>query len=558
MLNTIERDILVRQDHSSFDQISYVQGTNDIPIIFHIQDYELESGTAARVYVRRPDGTAEYDIATVNGNDITVDVKTSMFSVVGDNMLQVNLFKGEDKLATFAITVHVKKNYAYCTIKSENVTDIFDQTLAKMEEATGKANTAAQNIQEKAERGDFTSTIRIGEVTTGEPGSQASASNSGTDKDAVIDLTIPQGYQGVSMRMAGAWVVGKEYVNNTSYIDLVTYNGGTYGCKQTHTASEETAPPFEGNEYWQVIAKKGDTGGIENIDTTPIEFEEAEERENIESGDPLPKGLGKIRKWFSDLRQAAFMNVVNGVTQSVAGQAVLDAAVGKYLDEKKLDISRIVANRNITELGFAMDGKTAADWLNELNGKKIDKNDINKKVVVTEGYLNISVGDDLKDISYTTPGSYLCASNATAQAVKNCPLTSAFILVVQYVGSTNTMQTFYEYKGLKVIRRVYYGTAKDWGTEQEYIPTSQWTYFAPTIGTDWLTGMLQALKQATDYTKFEYSHAVSHEGVVYMFKRTNSVVCGGIFVPGAGYGGRVYLIRGIPNESGTWEYKEIL
>ena len=369
MLNTIERDILVRQDHSSFDQISYVQGTNDIPIIFHIQDYELESGTAARVYVRRPDGTAEYDIATVNGNDITVDVKTSMFSVVGDNMLQVNLFKGEDKLATFAITVHVKKNYAYCTIKSENVTDIFDQTLAKMEEATGKANTAAQNIQEKAERGDFTSTIRIGEVTTGEPGSQASASNSGTDKDAVIDLTIPQGYQGVSMRMAGAWVVGKEYVNNTSYIDLVTYNGGTYGCKQTHTASEETAPPFEGNEYWQVIAKKGDTGGIENIDTTPIEFEEAEERENIESGDPLPKGLGKIRKWFSDLRQAAFMNVVNGVTQSVAGQAVLDAAVGKYLDEKKLDISRIVANRNITELGFAMDGKTAADWLNELNGK---------------------------------------------------------------------------------------------------------------------------------------------------------------------------------------------
>lgn len=234
--------------------------------------------------------------------------------------------------------------------------------------AAQNANTAAQNIQTKADRGDFTGTIRIGEVTTGEPGSDASVNNSGTDKDAVIDLTIPQGYQGVSMRMAGAWVVGKEYVNNTSYIDLVTYNGGTYGCKQTHTASEETAPPFEGNEYWQVIAKKGDTGGIENIDTTPIEFEEAEERENIESGDPLPKGLGKIRKWFSDLRQAAFMNVVNGVTQSVAGQAVLDAAVGKYLDEKKLDISRIVANRNITELGFAMDGKTAADWLNELNG----------------------------------------------------------------------------------------------------------------------------------------------------------------------------------------------
>lgn len=369
MLNTIERDILVRQDHSSFDQISYVQGTNDIPIIFHIQDYEIESGTAARVYVRRPDGTAEYDIATVNGNDITVDVKTSMFSVVGDNMLQVNLFKGEDKLATFAITVHVKKNYAYCTIKSENVTDIFDQTLAKMEEATGKANTAAQNIQEKAERGDFTSTIQIGEVTTGEPGSEASANNSGTGKDAVIDLKIPRGYQGVSMRMAGAWEDGMEYVNDASYIDLVTYQGSTYGCKRTHTASEETVPIREGNEYWQCIAEKGETGDIENIDTVPIAFEEAEERENIESGDTIPKGLGKIRKWFSDFKQAAFYDVVNNVLQTEPGQKVLDAAVGKYLDDKKFDISRLVANRNITEPGFAMDGKTTADWLNELNGK---------------------------------------------------------------------------------------------------------------------------------------------------------------------------------------------
>jgi len=235
--------------------------------------------------------------------------------------------------------------------------------------AAQNANTAAQNIQTRADRGDFTGTIRIGEVTTGEPGSEATASNSGSAKDAVINLTIPQGYQGVSMRMAGAWTAGTEYVNNTSYIDLVTYNGGTYGCKQTHTASEDTTPTLERNEYWQVIAKKGDTGGIENIDTTPIEFKEAAERENIESGDSIPTMGGKIRKWFSDFKQAAFMNVVNGVTQSVAGQAVLDAAVGKYLDEKKLDISRIVANRNITELGFAMDGKTAADWLNELNGK---------------------------------------------------------------------------------------------------------------------------------------------------------------------------------------------
>ena len=120
------------------------------------------------------------------------------------------------------------------------------------------------------------------------------------------------------------------------------------------------------------------------------------------------------------------------------------------------------------------------------------------------------------------------------------------------------MQTFYEYKGMRVIRRVYYGNAKDWGAEQEYIPTSQWTDFASTIGTVWLTGMLQALKQATNYSSFEYSHTAAHEGAVYMFKKTNNVVCGGIFIPGAGYGGRVYLIKGVPNDLSSWMYKEIL
>ena len=235
--------------------------------------------------------------------------------------------------------------------------------------AVQSANKAAQNIQDKADRGDFTSTIQIGEVTTGEPGTEASASNSGTPKDAVIDLTIPQGYQGVSMRMAGTWTAGTEYVNNTSYIDLVTYNGSTYGCKQSHTASEAILPTNEG--YWQVIAKKGDTGSVENIDTIPIEFEEAEERENVETGDTITTVFGKVKKWFSSLKQAAFYDVVNNVLQTEPGQKVLDAAVGKYLDEKKFDISRLVANRNITEPGFAMDGKTLVEWLNELNGNVI-------------------------------------------------------------------------------------------------------------------------------------------------------------------------------------------
>ena len=126
---------------------------------------------------------------------------------------------------------------------------------------------------------------------------------------------------------------------------------------------------------------KGPKGDVED---GVIDFSESDDRENIVSGDTVSTVFGKIKKWFSDLGNAAFMNVVNGVTQSEAGQAVLDAAVGKYLEEKKMDISKIIANRNITEPGFVMDGKTLVDWLTELNGNMI--------LIPTQNRLDSTVG----------------------------------------------------------------------------------------------------------------------------------------------------------------------
>lgn len=62
-----------------------------------------------------------------------------------------------------------------------------------------------------------------------------------------------------------------------------------------------------------------------------VEFTEAEERENIESGENLITMLGKIKKWFTDLGAAAWKAVANNLTTAAAGQAVLDAYQGKIL-----------------------------------------------------------------------------------------------------------------------------------------------------------------------------------------------------------------------------------
>lgn len=64
-----------------------------------------------------------------------------------------------------------------------------------------------------------------------------------------------KGASGVSMRLKGAWAASTPYVNNGSYIDFVTYNGNTYGCKTSHTS---TSSFVESN--WYLVAKKGDTG----------------------------------------------------------------------------------------------------------------------------------------------------------------------------------------------------------------------------------------------------------------------------------------------------------
>lgn len=48
---------------------------------------------------------------------------------------------------------------------------------------------------DRGPKGD-TATVKVGSVTTGEPGSQASVTNSGTDTDAVWDITIPRGDKG--------------------------------------------------------------------------------------------------------------------------------------------------------------------------------------------------------------------------------------------------------------------------------------------------------------------------------------------------------------------------
>lgn len=70
-----------------------------------------------------------------------------------------------------------------------------------------------------------------------------------------------------------------------------------------------------------------------DISQKTVTFEQAENRENINSGDSTATLFGKIKKWFADLGTAAFQSVANNLTTTAEG-SVLDARQGKTLKDE--------------------------------------------------------------------------------------------------------------------------------------------------------------------------------------------------------------------------------
>lgn len=112
------------------------------------------------------------------------------------------------------------------------------------------------------------------------------------------------------------------------------------------------------NRYWDVLAGTpvtGVKGNAEklyrrgNINITPADigalattgnasnttviFAEPAVRENIASEEKLSVSFGKIRKWFSSLKDFVFNDLVNNLTTTTTGSA-LDASQGKILNDK--------------------------------------------------------------------------------------------------------------------------------------------------------------------------------------------------------------------------------
>ena len=143
MPNQIERDVFVTKNALK-NPIHYVRGTDLLPIVFHFRDFSIPSGATARVFVAKPDGNAVYDSATIEGNDVTVDVTDQMFLVLGMTLMQISIFDGEEELVTFSQPVMVEQNLKAGDLP-ESTTDVsfLDDAIEQANQAVNTATTAA-------------------------------------------------------------------------------------------------------------------------------------------------------------------------------------------------------------------------------------------------------------------------------------------------------------------------------------------------------------------------------------------------------------------------------
>lgn len=161
----------------------------------------------------------------------------------------------------------------------------------------------------------------------------------GDEADTLV--IIGQQYNGEKIPPYGEGIIQIEYdiamkVSGTGNVTIEGVGTGyvTKGQFQAHL-NDHSNPH-------QVTKKQIGLELVPNVgtdDQTPA-FEEAAERENIVSEEKLSVIMGKIRKWFADLRESAFCSVANNLVTMLPG-SVLDARQGKLLNER---ISRLYSD----------------------------------------------------------------------------------------------------------------------------------------------------------------------------------------------------------------------
>lgn len=146
-----------------------------------------------------------------------------------------------------------------------------------------------------------------------------------------------------------------------------------------------------------------------------------------------------------------------------AANKAIDAL--KQLDREKLALSAI---SNVLS-----DATDKVPSLALANTMQLAINDLNSNLencYSLSGGILIPDNADLYSDDYKVPGNYYCPGNANAATLKNCPLSKAFILKVDYTNGTQYIrQSFTQYDIEQNHQRIWNPTANKWEHESSLL-----------------------------------------------------------------------------------------
>lgn len=157
---------------------------------------------------------------------------------------------------------------------------------------------------------------------------------------------------------------------------------------------------------------KGDQGlqgapGVVNADTA-IPFTMANTRENIKSNESFKIVLGKVMKFFNDLKAHAFESPIRNLTTTVTGKA-LDATMGKTLGDRVSFTETRIQNHFDRTGATAYTGDYKSSWT-----LTTEYQDIGNTRIFDDKYFSASSGHT--KITVKEGGLYLVTASITVRA----------------------------------------------------------------------------------------------------------------------------------------------
>lgn len=206
----------------------------------------------------------------INKTDLTAVDNGPYLETIDDSTSSI---KGHFKVEVVGNT----DNFVYYAITGSHYLDESLYYEIPIMYLSGSITTLADNADvtitfvrtgDKGDKGDIgiASTVTLGTITTGDPGTSASISNSGDTHDAVFDFTIPQGPTGPTGPVGptgptvidwhGPWNSGTTYSKNS----IVSYSGKTYIATDTSYPPEDNTKTPITISTWQLFSSNGDKG----------------------------------------------------------------------------------------------------------------------------------------------------------------------------------------------------------------------------------------------------------------------------------------------------------